>query len=387
MNQLISIKGNNYDTKFPYKNLNLEPIKGEEWKDIPGFEMYARVSNYGRIKRLPYELEYSDGRIYLKPEKIIKPVVMKIPNPFTNDHILFLRSTITLFGQKYNFSIARLVYHCFIKPIDLNDKTIVILTKDHNGLNIKPSNLAEASISQKQKRIFDLNRREPLVVDEKARRKAIENSRLMNSKPVTQYDLNGKKIKTFPSIAIAARETGISHSHISNRARGIEYSAGGFIWRQGKARKIDLTPMLEKVAQRRMQNKEVFGKKVSQYNMKGKRLAVFPTINDAAKATGINNAQISLVIKKTRSSAGGFFWEEGYGPLHIDLSGHVYGQALSAKKRQRPVMQYSREGKPLRKFDGIKEAALAVGVHSVSIIGALRGKQATSAGYKWKYLG
>ncbi|HRO86304.1 MAG TPA: NUMOD1 domain-containing DNA-binding protein [Niabella sp.] len=268
----------------------------------------------------------------------------------------------------------------------MNDKTIVILTKDHNGLNIKPSNLTEASISQKQKRISELNRRKPLVVDEKARHKAIENSRLTNSKPVTQYDLNGKKIKTFPSIAIAARATGISHSHISNRARGIEHSAGGFIWRQGKARKIDLTPMLEKIAQRKRRNKEVFGKKVSQYNMKGKRLAVFPTINDAAKATGINNAQISLVIKKIRSSAGGFFWKKGYGPLRIDLSGYEYGQALSAKKRQRPVMQYSMEGKPLRKFAGIKEAAFAVGVHSTSIIGALRGKQETSAGYKWKYL-
>jgi len=253
--------------KFPWQNLNLESIKGEEWKDIPGLEMYAQISNYGRIKRLSYELEYSDGRIYLKPEKIIKPIAMKVPNPFTKDHILFLRSAITLFGQKYNFSIARLVYHCFIKPIDLNDKAIVILTKDHNGLNIKPANLIEASISQKQKRIFELNRHKPLVVDEKARRKAIENSRLANNKPVTQYDLNGRKIKTFPSIVIAAREMGISHSHIANIARGIEYSAGGFIWRQGKARKIDLTPMLEKIAQRRWQNKEVFGKKVSQYNI------------------------------------------------------------------------------------------------------------------------
>lgn len=372
--------------RFPYQDLSLEPIKGEKWKDIPDLEMYVQVSNYGRIKRLAYELEYSDGRIYLKPEKIIKPIASKIPNPFTNDHLLFLRSAITLFRQKYNFSIARLVYHCFIKPIDLNDKTIVILTKDHNGLNIKPSNLAEASISQKQKRIFDLNRREPLVVDEKARRKAIENSRLTNNKPVTQYDLNGKKIKTFPSIAIAAQETGISPSHISSRARGIEYSAGGFIWRYGKSRKIDLTPMFEKIAQRRKQNKEVFGKKVSQYDINGRRLAIFPTINDAAKATGINNAQISLVINKIRGSAGECFWQEGYGPLHIDLSGHEYGQTLSAKKRQRPIMQYSREGKPLRKFDGIKDAALAVGVHSASIIGALRGKQETSAGYKWKYL-
>ncbi|MGZ3911875.1 MAG: hypothetical protein ACXVBR_17440 [Flavisolibacter sp.] len=49
-------------------------------------------------------------------------------------------------------------------------------------------------------------------------------------------------------------------------------------------------------------------------------------------------------------------------------------------------MQYSKDGKPLRKFDGIQEAAHTVGVHSTSISGALGGKQITSAGNKWKYL-
>jgi hypothetical protein len=49
-------------------------------------------------------------------------------------------------------------------------------------------------------------------------------------------------------------------------------------------------------------------------------------------------------------------------------------------------MQYSNDGKPLKKFDAIKDAAQAVGIESTSIIGALRGKQDTSGGYKWKYL-
>ena len=49
-------------------------------------------------------------------------------------------------------------------------------------------------------------------------------------------------------------------------------------------------------------------------------------------------------------------------------------------------MQYSNDGKPLKKFDAIKDAAQAVGIKSTSIIGALRGKQDTSGGYKWKYL-
>lgn len=77
LNLLIII--NYFETemkKYPYQNLILKNIKGERWKDIPGLEMYFKVSTYGRVKRLEYELTYSDGRIYVKPEKIIKPVVM-----------------------------------------------------------------------------------------------------------------------------------------------------------------------------------------------------------------------------------------------------------------------------------------------------------------------
>src|SRR6185437_1530534 len=190
--------------KYPYQNIELKNIKGERWKDISGFEMYFKVSNFGRIKRLEYELEYSDGRRYVKPEKIIKPVLMKIPNRFMRDSVYFLRTTITLYKQKYYFSTARLVYRYFKKPIKPEDESFVILAKDGNGRNIKPSNLIVASLSEKQQRIFDLNRREPLVVDKDARKRGIAKSQSTNNKQVTQYNIQGKKIKTYPSIAVAS---------------------------------------------------------------------------------------------------------------------------------------------------------------------------------------
>lgn len=33
-----------------YKDLNIADIKGEEWRDIPGYDGIYQVSNYGRIK-------------------------------------------------------------------------------------------------------------------------------------------------------------------------------------------------------------------------------------------------------------------------------------------------------------------------------------------------
>lgn len=372
--------------KYPYQNTELENLKGERWKDIPGFEMYFMVSNFGRIKRLEYELEYSDGRRYIKKPKIIKPVLMKIPNGFMKDHVYFLRTAITLYKQKYNFSLARLVYHCFKSPIKLNDESIVILTKDGNGQNIKASNLVKASISKKQQRIFNLKRREPLVVDQEARKLGIAQSKLANNKQVTQYNLHGKKIKTYPSIAVAAEKTGISHSHISNRARGTEYSAGGFIWRFGKEPQIDIRPMLDTIAERRKKNKADFGKKVTQYKLNGRRVALYPTISDAASSTGIKRVEISRVIQKRRYSAGGFYWQAGEGPAFVDLSGYVFGEAARARNKQRPVQQYSKQGKPMQRFDSIKKAAEMVGINSSTLIGALTGKQQTAGGYQWKYL-
>lgn len=139
--------------RYPYQNLGLANIKGERWMDIPGFELYFKVSNYGRIKRLEYEQQYSDGRIYTRPAKTIKPVVIVIHNEFMNDNILFLRATITLHKRKYNYSLSRLVYYCFKESFDMEDESIVILTKDSNGLNIRLSNLKKTTRSERQKRM------------------------------------------------------------------------------------------------------------------------------------------------------------------------------------------------------------------------------------------
>jgi len=161
----------------------------------------------------------------------------------------------------------------------------------------------------------------PIAPGERGRAKGTIISRAVNSKLVTQYNLQGKKIKTYSSVRSAAKETGISHSHISTRARGIEFSAGGFIWRYGNKARIDMQPILELTEQRRMHNKETFGKKVTQYSMNGKRLAMFTCIKDASMATGVARGEISKVMrnKNNRFSAGGFYWQKGYGTEKIDL--------------------------------------------------------------------
>jgi NUMOD4 motif len=70
--------------EYPHQNHSLKNIKGEKWKEIPGFEGYFMVSNFGRVKRLEYEMQYKNGAIYIKPEKIIKPGIVGKINKLKN---------------------------------------------------------------------------------------------------------------------------------------------------------------------------------------------------------------------------------------------------------------------------------------------------------------
>lgn len=58
-----------------------------------------------------------------------------------------------------------------------------------------------------------------------------------NVKVVSQYDLNGNYIQTYPSLNEAERQTNISRPNISNVCLGNRKSAGGYIWKFGEKRK------------------------------------------------------------------------------------------------------------------------------------------------------
>ena len=64
---------------------------------------------------------------------------------------------------------------------------------------------------------------------EEKRRSSILNGKC-RGKLVSQFTLEGKFIKTYPSAYEAERQTGINYQCIGNCCRGKQKSAGGFIW-------------------------------------------------------------------------------------------------------------------------------------------------------------
>ena len=57
------------------------------------------------------------------------------------------------------------------------------------------------------------------------------NNRILKSKAVLQYNLNGKFIKEYNSVTQAAKDNGFNQGAISNVCRGERYKAYGYIWK------------------------------------------------------------------------------------------------------------------------------------------------------------
>ncbi|WP_164735530.1 NUMOD4 domain-containing protein [Pseudoflavitalea rhizosphaerae] len=217
-------------------------IEGERWKDIPGLEGYFKISNKGRVKRMAYEAVYSNGIIYHERPMIMKPYVHKHRNEYKGDFKTYLSITLTVEGVRYRYTVARLVFNCFVKEMDLEDKSIVIFYKDNDSFNLSPQNLRIATLSEKQKRIKELGR-SPSPLHKLSRRQVLERlqrAREKRMRPVSQYNFRGKKIQSYPSAREAARSTDGNASNILQVARGNAISAGGYLWRFGKSPRIDV---------------------------------------------------------------------------------------------------------------------------------------------------
>jgi len=65
---------------------------------------------------------------------------------------------------------------------------------------------------------------------EKGKNSAERNTRV-SSKPILQYDLNGKFIKRWNSINMAGKYLNVNPSQISNMLRGSQKTCKGFIWK------------------------------------------------------------------------------------------------------------------------------------------------------------
>lgn len=116
-------------------NLSAENMKGERWKLIEGLEKAYLISNFGRVKGLA---RFKNGRLQVWTKERVKRLIPdgKRPNETT-----CLLAHFSNNGEEFQQSMTRLVYHHFVKKIDLQDRGIRIGYKNGKFYDLSSKNL------------------------------------------------------------------------------------------------------------------------------------------------------------------------------------------------------------------------------------------------------
>lgn len=233
-------------------------------------------------------------------------MVQRTRNKANNDYTQQLTIMVSINCQIYNYTIRRLVYYCFVAPFDLKDPLINIISKNGDGLDIRPDNLELKTIAGKIQQLVTHGRMKNNFehVDLKA---SIAKSIKKSSRMISQYDSEGKLFATFESLHQAARSTGISVNAISDTANGRASKAGGYYWRHGNESWLDVHTWQKA---RQAHFRKIKGTPVSQHSISGALITQYDSIQSAAEATGLKHSGISAVIRGVTKRCGGFIWKK-----------------------------------------------------------------------------
>jgi hypothetical protein len=418
-------------SKYAFMNLSLEPMEGEEWKDIPQFDGCYAVSNYGRIWATPRPVISITGQSYYTKERIRKQCLTKYYNAHTKDYTEQLSLHLRYEGKSYSLKVNRLVYEFFVAAPGIDMEDLLVVHNDGDNCNNRYDNLVlmngtelyghglkmkkrprtgKKNTKSKPPIWSDKNSPRPIVqysLDGKKLNEydSIEQAAMANNtnresirtvaqqkliqlygfvyrfkdtpyhgehagfsfeKTVTQYHLNGKKVRTYKSVKEAASNVGVDPNTISKCALGKSLTCGGFVWRyEGNTYNGEY--------QDKIKNKP---KEIVQYNLNGKRVARFESVNEASRVTGCSPAVLLDCAHKKSKVAHGFIWR---------FANETYKGEYRNYRRGKPVTQHTVEGKRIDTFPTIAAAAIATGLTPDNIQKNVNGHNKTAGGFIWRF--
>lgn len=127
-------------------------------------------------------------------------------------------------------------------------------------------------------------------------------------------------------------------------------------------------------------NRKTAPKRVYQFTLNGEFVAEYESAREAERITGLDAITIAAVSRgglRGRQSRGGYLWSR---------SREIIPQYEPYKKKLKPILQYTKDGEFVKRWDSIKSACEALGVLPSNIARCASGKKkCLCGGYLWKY--
>lgn len=118
---------------------------------------------------------------------------------------------------------------------------------------------------------------------------------------------------------------------------------------------------------------------VSQYDKHGNLIAIFGSIREAERKTGINFAAIQRCCSGKAYTAGGFVFRR-------DSTANTIAIAEKPKEK-RPILQYNLQGEFVSEYPSILSCSKETGINSGAISAVCSGRSKTAKGYIFKKKG
>lgn len=200
--------------------------------------------------------------------------------------------------------------------------------------------------------------------------------------PICQYTTDGKFVKNWKSAVHAGKELGIESTAIRMCCNGEVKISGGYIWKNEDDVLTEEEVVWRNTSGRYSPNK----KSICQYDKNGTFIKSYDSILLASKELNIEHAAISRCCNDTQRTAGGYIWRYSKVKLtteHLNWCNETSDRPTT----RRAVLQYSKDGNLIKKYDSIAMASSETGISSgnISVCCSGNGRQKTAGGYIWRY--